>query len=166
VATLFRTLLQLAEERIRITTAYFVPDEELTSRLTDAADRGVIVEILIPGPFADKRFVQLAGEATYARLLEHGVAISNFQPTMLHAKVMTIDGTIANLGSANLNRRSICLDEEINLVAIDPDLVDVLDAHFEQDLDRSVRIDLSRWEGRSMFQRTLERAITPVRRLF
>ncbi len=92
VATLFRALLQAAQERIRITTAYFVPDEELTDRLCEAADRGVKVQILLPGPHADKRFVQIAGEAMYDRLLECGVEIWNFQPSMLHTKVMTIDG--------------------------------------------------------------------------
>ena len=70
VATLMRTLLQMAEDHVRITTAYFVPDEELISRLCDAADRGVDVDILIPGPFADKRVVQVAAETSYTRLLE------------------------------------------------------------------------------------------------
>ena len=72
ISTLFYALLQLAEERVRITTAYFVPDEAMTKRLCDAADRGVAVEILLPGPNADKRFVQLAGEAAFTELLDHG----------------------------------------------------------------------------------------------
>ena len=62
LSTLLLTLLQLAEERIRITTAYFVPDDELIDRLCAASERGVSVEILLPGPHADKRFVQLAGQ--------------------------------------------------------------------------------------------------------
>ena len=93
VSTLFRTLLQLAKQRIRIATAYFVPDAELIERLCDAADRGVEVQILLPGPHADKRFVQLAGEAEYAELLDAGVEIWKFQPSMLHAKIMTVDGS-------------------------------------------------------------------------
>ena len=80
VATLLRTLLQMAEDRVRITTAYFVPDEELISRLCDAADRGVDVDILIPGPHADKRVVQLAAETSYARLLDHGVRSGTTSP--------------------------------------------------------------------------------------
>ena len=118
VATLFRSLLQLAERRVRITTAYFVPDDELTDRLCDAADRGVEVEILLPGPHADKRFVQVAARPRTSALLERR-ASWNFQPTMLHAKVMTVDGHVANIGSANLNRRSMALDEEINVVVLD-----------------------------------------------
>lgn len=98
------------------------------------------IEILLPGPHANKRFVQLAGESSYQRLLESGVRIWHFQPSMLHAKVMTIDGAVANIGSANLNARATAPDEEINLVAFDPVLVGLLDAQFEEDLERSEEI--------------------------
>ena len=166
VATLFRTLLQLANERIRITTAYFVPDSELTDRLCAARARGVEIDILLPGPYADKRFVQLAGEAEYDRLLECGVRLWHYQPSMLHAKVLTVDRCVASVGSANLNTRSVALDEEINAVVIDDEVVAELDAHFEDDLERSVRIEPGRWERRPIWQRTAERVVTPVRRLF
>ena len=163
IATLFSTLLQLACSRVRLTTAYFVPDEDLTDRLCGAAHRGVQVEILLPGPFADKRFVQLAGEATYEALLSAGVKIWNFQPTMLHAKVMTVDGVVANVGSANLNSRSVALDEEINVVMIDPDVVQILDEHFDEDCSRSVAIEPGRWEHRSIAQRLAEHVVRPLR---
>jgi cardiolipin synthase len=166
VATLYRTLLQLAEREVCVTTAYFVPDADLTQRMCDAADRGVNVRLLLPGPHADKRFVQLAGEADYQALLDHGVEIWNFQPSMLHAKVMTVDGLLANVGSANLNARSVTWDEEINLVALDPDLVRTLDAHFDEDLDRSVRIEAARWKHRSSGQQVMENLVASVRRMF
>ena len=143
---------------MRITTAYFVPDDRLTEQLSGAAERGVRVEILLPGPHIDKRFVQFAGESSYETLLESGVRIWHFQPSMLHAKIMTIDGVAANIGSANLNARSAKLDEEINLVAWDPELVRVLDAQFDADIERSEEIVAGRWEHRSAPQRTLERA--------
>ena len=164
ISTLFLALLQLAQERVRITTAYFVPDAQLNDRLSRAAERGVRVEILLPGPNADKRFVQLAGESSYAQLLESGVRIWHFQPSMLHAKIMTIDGVLANIGSANLNSRSTELDEEINLVAFDPEVVRVLDAQFDEDLERSEEIVAGRWEHRPVVQRLLERAARLLRR--
>jgi cardiolipin synthase A/B len=164
IQTLLLALLQLAEERIRITTAYFVPDEELIECLGAASGRGVTVEILLPGPHIDKRFVQLAGEATYDRLLEHGVRIWQYQPTMLHAKVMTVDGLVANVGSANLNARSTELDEEINLVALDPELVRVLDRQFDQDLELSEEVRPGRWEHRSTGRRILEGITKPLRK--
>jgi cardiolipin synthase len=164
ISTLFLALLQLAQERVRITTAYFVPDAQLNDRLSNAAERGVRVEILLPGPHADKRFVQLAGESSYQRLLESGVHIWHFQPSMLHAKVMTIDAAVANIGSANLNARSTALDEEINLVALDPDLVGLLDAQFDEDLERSEEIVAGRWKRRPVPQRLFERAAGLLRR--
>jgi cardiolipin synthase len=166
VATLFRTLIQLASSSINITTAYFVPENELDARLIAAAERGVRVRIVVPGPYADKRFVQVAGEANYDPLLEGGVELFHFQPTMLHAKIMTVDGLIANVGSANLNTRSVNWDEEINVVAIDRDLVRVLDEEFEDDLDRSVRIERGRWRRRPAGQRVAEAALRPVKRWF
>jgi cardiolipin synthase A/B len=166
VATLFRTLLQSARQCVRIATAYFVPDDEITKRLCDAADRGVQVQILLPGPHADKRLVQVAGEATYHELLEHGIELWNFQPSMMHAKIMTIDGVVANIGSANLNSRSTVCDEEINVVALDPELVRILDEHFDADLEHSVQIKEVRWERRTLRQRASEHLITPLRRWF
>jgi len=158
ISTLFLALLQLAQERVRIATAYFVPDTQLNERLCEAAGRGVEVEILLPGPHADKRFVQLAGQSSYERLLECGVKISHFEPSMLHTKIMTVDGVVANIGSANLNARSTELDEEINLVVFDPELVHVLDAQFDEDLRHSEEIVPGRWEDRSLPQRIRERA--------
>jgi cardiolipin synthase len=166
IATLFRALLQLAEHRIRITTAYFVPDEELMERLCEASKRGVRIEILLPGPYADKRFVQIAAEADYERLLDAGIRIWNFQPSMLHAKVMTVDGQLANIGSANLNSRSTMLDEEISLVVLDETLVAKLDSQFDEDLERSCEIELGQWSHRSLFERLLEQTSRVFRRWF
>jgi cardiolipin synthase len=163
ISTLLLALLQLANDRIRITTAYFVPDDELIGHLSGASDRGVTVEILLPGPHGDKRFVQLAGQASYEPLLEHGVRIWHYQPTMLHAKIMTVDGLVANVGSANFNARSTELDEEINLVALDPDLVGQLDRQFDVDLERSEEIQPGRWEDRSVGRRVLEGITRPLR---
>jgi cardiolipin synthase len=163
ISTLLLALLQLAQDRIRITTAYFVPDDELIECLNAASDRGVTVEILLPGPHGDKRFVQLAGQAVYERLLEHGVRVWHYQPTMLHAKVMTVDGLVANVGSANFNARSTELDEEINLVALDPDLVRLLDRQFDADLERSEQIQPGRWKDRSIGRRVLEGITRPIR---
>jgi cardiolipin synthase len=166
VATLFRALIQAAEKSIHLTTAYFVPDPDLMRGLCDAGDRGIEVKVLLPGPHADKRFVQLAGQASYATLLDHGIEIWCFQPTMLHAKVMTVDGIVANVGSANFNGRSVALDEEINVVAFDNALVTLLDQHFEEDLERSTQLDLSRWLNRPLRQRALESVMRPLKRNF
>ncbi len=166
VATLTRSLLNLARSRLRIATAYFVLDDELRASLIDAAERNVRIEILLPGPHADKRFVQLAAERDYADLLDAGIEVSAFQPSMLHAKVMTLDGQLASIGSANFNARSTSCDEEVNLVVFDTEVTAELDRQFDDDLERSRRIEPRRWEDRSRAQRLLERTVAPLRRLF
>ena len=165
LAGVFRALLQLTQRHLRVTTAYFVPDDDLTRRLCEASARGVQVQILLPGPFADKRFVQLAAEENYEELIESGVELWNFQPSMMHAKIMTVDGQVANVGSANFNSRSLNCDEEINMVIFDPSIVRTLDGHFDDDLERSVRIDPSRWKRRSGLQRVKEKLVAPLRRV-
>jgi cardiolipin synthase len=166
VYTLFRTLCDLAKERLRFATAYFVPDAEMMQRLVRTAERGVEVDLLLPGPHADKRFVQMASEATYSTLLDAGVKIWSFQPSMLHTKITTVDGIASSVGSANLNARSTKLDEEINIVVIDRALTEILDRQYDEDLARSVRMEPGRWEQRSAAQRLVEAAVRPIKRFF
>jgi cardiolipin synthase len=160
----FHVMIGSAQERLRIATAYFAPDDEFLETLCATAQRGVEVDLLLPGPHADKRVCQLASEAAYARLVDAGIKVWNFQPSMMHAKVMTVDGYAAVVGSSNFNRRSLDHDEEVVLIALDPDLTATLDAHLDDDFGRSELIDLSRWEERGVPQRVFEKATKPIRR--
>jgi cardiolipin synthase len=90
----------------------------------------------------------------------------NFQPAMMHAKVMIVDGIAAVVGSSNFNRRSLDHDEEVVLVALDRAVASELAGDFDADLERSTEIDLSRWRNRSRRQRVLEAVTLPVRRFF
>lgn len=159
ITTLKRTLVELAQERIRITTAYFSPDEVLRRLLVAAVERGVAVDVLVPGRHADKRVAQLAGEELYERLTEAGVRIWNYQRTMLHAKVTTVDGAVAVVGSSNFNSRSLSHDDELDCVVFDRDVVETLDRHFGEDLAFAERIDPDRWRDRSIVQKVAERAV-------
>ena len=156
VATLVRSLLALAEERVRITTAYFVPDDATCAVLAATARRGVEVDVLLPGPHVDKRYVQLASQAQYDGLLEAGVRLWSYGVSMLHAKVITVDRTVASVGSANFTSRSLLLDDEVNVVVFDPAVVRILDDHFEADLESSEPVDPQAWPDRSLAQRALE----------
>jgi len=160
----FHVMLDSVEHRLRLATAYFAPDGDFLDTLCAAPGRGVEVDLLLPGPHADKRVCQLASEAAYARLVDCGVRVWTFQPSMMHAKVMTIDGCAAVVGSSNFNRRSLDHDEEVVLIALDTDLVDTLDGHLDEDFSRSEQIDLTRWKERSGPQRALETATKPIRR--
>lgn len=147
--TLLRVVLESAEERIRLTTAYFAPDAYFVELLCAAARRGVSVEILLPGPYTDKRVCQLAGQNFYEDLTACGVKIYQYQPTMLHTKVLTVDGVASLIGSTNFNRRSLEHDEEVMLAVLDRDFTVTLDGHFEEDVKKSTLIDGARWKRRS-----------------
>ena len=160
----FHVMLASARERLRIATAYFAPDDDFLDTLCAAPRRGVDVDLLLPGPHADKRVSQLTSEGIYERLVACGVKVWTFQPSMMHQKVMTVDGVASVVGSSNFNRRSLDHDEEVVLIALDRDLTATLDANLDDDFARSVEIDLTRWRNRSTGQRLLETAVRPIRR--
>ncbi|MFI6564275.1 phosphatidylserine/phosphatidylglycerophosphate/cardiolipin synthase family protein [Streptomyces sp. NPDC050534] len=162
--TLIRVMLTSAEERFRLTTAYFAPDRYFIDLLCRTARRGVRVEILLPGPHTDQRACQLAGQHHYTRLLAAGVHIRQYQPTMMHAKIMTVDSVASLIGSTNFNRRSMNHDEEVMLAVLDERLTASLDRDFEEDMKHSVDIDLARWKRRAALQLAKEAAVTPIRR--
>jgi cardiolipin synthase len=162
--TLFHVVISSATERLRLATAYFAPSQDFVDQLVEKASEGVQVQVLLPGPGADKRVCQLASESTYAHLVDGGVEVWNFQPAMLHAKIMTVDGELSVVGSSNFNRRSMDHDEEIALAIFDRQVTATLDDHYDDDLIRSRPIDLERWRSRTTGQRVLEQAVQPVRR--
>jgi cardiolipin synthase len=153
---LMLTMITCAQRRIMVATAYFNPDERLMAALCDAVRRGVSVTVLVPGEHADKRFVRFAGEETYAELLDAGVDVQTYTTSMMHAKVVTVDGVVASVGSANVNRRSTQFDEEANVVLFDPALVATLDAHIADDLRSSKKMEPADWADRGLVQRAGE----------
>ncbi|MER5716219.1 phospholipase D-like domain-containing protein [Streptomyces sp. NPDC002132] len=162
--TLMRVMIESAEQRFRLATAYFSPDAYFAELLCAAARRGVEVEILLPGPYTDKRVCQLAGQHFYEDLLACGVKIHQYQPTMMHAKIVTVDRTAALVGSTNFNRRSLDHDEEVMLAVLDERFTAVLDAHFEEDTAVSTPIVPGRWKKRPLRQRAYETVVQPIRR--
>ncbi|MFE9457723.1 phosphatidylserine/phosphatidylglycerophosphate/cardiolipin synthase family protein [Streptomyces californicus] len=162
--TLIRVVLESAEERVRLTTAYFAPDAYFTGLLCAAARRGVEVEILLPGPHTDKRVCQLAGQRYYEELTACGVKIYQYQPTMMHTKSITVDRVASLIGSTNFNRRSLDHDEEVMLAVLDRDFTATLDGHFDEDREKSVLIERARWKRRDLLQRAREMAVVPIRR--
>ena len=166
MATVFRVMLESAQERIRMMTAYFVPDECFQQLLLEAVARGVQVDVMLPGPHADKRVCQLASESIYSTLVEGGVRIWAFQPSMLHAKVLTIDGIASVVGSANMNRRSMSHDEEVVMSVLDAGITRRLEDDFDAELPRCVRIEPRRWEERPLRQKVSEKATTIAHHFF
>ena len=131
-----RLALAAARERVMITSGYFTPGPEAREALCAAAKRGVEVRIIVPGPHTDKPLVRDAGRDHYAELLSCGVAIFEYQPTMIHAKTITVDGDFAVIGSINLDPRSHEINEEVAACIHGPEVAGALDAASAEDLRR------------------------------
>jgi cardiolipin synthase len=153
-----------ARRSLDITNAYFAPRPAFIEALGDAAERGVAVRILVPGPHIDKQFVRIAGRQTYDELLGRGVRVWEYQPTMLHAKTMVIDDVWSCVGSANLDNRSFQLNDEVALGAQSEAFAAQLSEQFERDLDVSEEVRPERWRRRSARQRAGERLMALGRR--
>ena len=164
VEALYYLAIASARRSIELTAAYFVPRPAFTDALCTAAGRGVDVRILVPGPHIDKKFVRVAGRAAYEELLEAGVRLFEFQPTMLHAKSLVVDGTWSSVGTVNFDNRSFQLHDEVTLCVWDERFAGRLHEAFERDLGRSEEIEKGRWDRRGPIQRGREAAMKPLRR--
>ncbi len=163
IFALNRVLLTIAEHRVRIATAYFLPDRHLVDRLIAAVRRGVVIEIMLPGKHADKRSSKLAASPDYGALLQAGVRLMTYETSMLHAKIMTVDGIYASVGSANFNMRSTQRDEEIAMLILDRQTVATLDRHFDEDMSGCTAIEYARWRRRGFARRMAEQAAQILR---
>lgn len=163
VAIVQHTMIAGAAERLWIASAYFVPDSETHRLLLATAERGVDVRILLPGTHTDRRICRLAHEWNLAQYIEAGVQVHRFQPTMMHCKLILVDGLVSCFGSANLNHRSIAKDEEIAVAAIDPQLTATLETDFENDLSRSRLIRMDELRNRPLWRRAIGEMLHPFR---
>ncbi|MFV8834909.1 phosphatidylserine/phosphatidylglycerophosphate/cardiolipin synthase family protein [Aquisalimonas sp.] len=150
---MFLYAIAAAEERITIGTAYFYPDPAFLDALADAADRGVEVRILVPGDSIDKGFVRHASVNRWEPMLEAGVALYEYQPSMYHSKLISIDDQWASIGSTNLDNRSFRINDETNVNIYDATFARDIRQLVEQDLDNAERYDLERWRERPWHKR-------------
>ena len=134
---LFQVLIQCARHSLRITTPYFLPDRSAREALAEAARRGVRVEILTAGPYIDHPIVRRLSRESSRRMLEAGASIHEYQPSMIHAKLMTVDHQWCVVGSTNFDHRSFGLNDEVNLAVLDRNLAAVIESDFEEDLRQS-----------------------------
>jgi len=164
VEALYYLAIAAARESLDITAAYFVPRPAFTEALQDAAERGVRTRVLVSGHNIDKPPVWVAGRAAYDDLLDAGVEIYEYQPTMLHAKTMTVDGFWSSVGSVNFDNRSFQLHDEATLCVCSEAFAGRLGEQFERDLEVSARIEPRRWRRRGPLQRSLETSLKFARR--
>jgi len=148
--------LTAARKSIDIENAYFVPDKLTVEALVAAARRGVRVRILVPGRFTDARVGRWAAHALYGDLLNAGVEIYEYQPTMIHAKVLVVDDMWVSVGSANFDDRSFRLNDEANLNVFSEELAAEQVRYIEQDIAQSKSMVMRRWARRSVTRRVYE----------
>jgi cardiolipin synthase A/B len=157
IRLLFWVSFMNAHQRLWICNSYFIPDERLRVAVIERARAGVDVRLLVPGNHTDAVPVQLAGSSYYEELLAAGVRIFEYQPSMMHAKTVVIDGAWSIVGSANMDERSMELNEENVLGIADRDFARSVEEGVTADFARSKEIRLEQWRKRSIFRRGMER---------
>ncbi len=153
---LFQTLLTSATKTIYINSPYFLPDPSVRKALGQAVGRGVSVKVIAPGSHADHLMTRRASRRLYGELLEAGVEVYEYQPAMIHAKVLIIDSAWSVVGSTNFDNRSFGLNDEVNLAARCRPLAARLCEDFSRDLEQSRRVTLEEWNRRPLSERIVE----------
>lgn len=157
-------MIASARRTLRIQTAYFLPRPSVCEALLERLAAGVRVQILLPGPHHDQRVVEVANDDVMIDLVEAGAEIYRYQPSMMHAKILTVDGALCAFGSANLNHRSFGRDEELIYLASSPALCGELDADFDRDLAHCRRVAREELERRGWLRRVASRLLVFLRR--
>lgn len=145
-----------AHKRIDIANPYFVPDEVAVETLVEAASRGVQVRVLVTGRRNDNWLARHNSVRLYGKLLRGGVKLYEYHPTMLHQKVMIVDGCWCTVGTSNFDNRSFAHNEETSLCLCDARLVGELTETFEEDLAACQEVTQDEWRRRGVFARSQE----------
>ena len=154
-----------ARERLYVWSGYFTPDDDLVALLVHAAERKVDVRILTANQQSDVPLAWWGGRARYEELLEGGVRIWEFQPAMMHAKGFVIDGTWATVGAMNFDSRSMALNDETNLLVLNPEFGRMLERVFRDDLRHAREIGLEEFRQRPWSDRAREQGAHLLSRL-
>lgn len=151
-------LLSIAAARrtLDIASPYFLLDESTGYALDRALERGARIRVLVEGDVTDAKPVKYSSRAAYERLLAKGIAIHEYQPTLMHAKTMVVDGAWVMFGSANFDNRSLELNDELNVATQDRALAAQVTAQFETDLRSARRLKLEEWRQRPWLEKARE----------
>jgi cardiolipin synthase len=145
-----------AQKSIYINNAYFLPDSDTLRALEGAIRRGVDVRVVVPGEHTDVPIVRQASRLTYDLMLRRGIRIFEYEPTMMHAKTMVVDGIWTTIGSSNFDDRSFRLNDEVNVNVYDEGVAKQVEQMFFEDVERSHEITTRKWLRRPVFDRLKE----------
>jgi cardiolipin synthase len=154
---MYMIAITAAAKSIDIASAYFVPDTMARVTLIAALKRGVRLRVITPGRKIDQPTVRHASRALWGDLLEAGMEMYIYQPTMFHCKTVIVDGLLASVGSTNFDPRSFHLNDEANLNVYDRDFAAHLTRIFEDDLKRCTPYTLEQWHDRPALEKARER---------
>jgi len=154
--TMYLVALQCARRFVYIANPYFIPDSRVIALFAAAVRRGVRVKLMLAGGYNDTWWARQNSVGLYGKLLEAGVEIHEYQPTMLHQKTMIVDGAWATVGTANFDNRSFALSEETNICFHDAEAVKQMETIFRRDLTRCRRISTAEWRQRGAWQQAKE----------
>lgn len=157
VQILYYLAIKAAQREIIIQNPYLLPDDEAIEALEEAVQRGVDVKIMVPSDDAtDSPIVQHASHHHFGTLLKRGVKIWEYQKTLLHQKVMIVDGVWASVGSTNFDDRSFDLNDEVNIGVLDPEVAAQLRAAFEADLAHAKQRSFQEWPKRGLWHKLID----------
>jgi cardiolipin synthase len=163
VRLMYLLSIAAATRSIRLANAYFVPDRLAVEMLVAARERGVEIDILVPGGHIDFKIVRRASRALWGPLLRAGIRIHEYTPTMLHQKIVVIDDCWVSVGSTNFDNRSFRLNDEANLNILDEEFAAAQAAIFDADLKRGRQITYEMWRRRPWRDKAKEWLATRVR---
>jgi cardiolipin synthase len=146
-----------ATRSIDLSASYFVPDDLMHAAMLAARKRGVRIRLILPGDRIDTELVRQASRAQWGELLEAGIEIHEYRPTMFHCKTLIVDGRLVSVGSTNFDNRSFRLNDEANLNIYDAGFAERATKVFERDLERTEKITFDAWKRRPWREKLTER---------
>jgi cardiolipin synthase len=164
IELMYRLAIASARRSIKLSSAYFVPNPGTIKALQQAAQRGVKVQIIVPGKHLDSALVKAASPALWGDLLRAGIEIHRYEPTMFHCKVLIVDDAFTSVGSTNFDNRSFQMDDEVNLNVFDESFAADQARIFADDLTRSERYTYEEWQRRPWVQKAVNWVARPFRR--
>ena len=159
---MYLAAITAAEHSIDMEAAYFVPDDLMREELLKARSRGVRIRILVPGDHIDSETIRIASRRSWGPLLDAGMLIYEYQPTMLHCKMLIFDRHMVSIGSTNFDARSFELNDEASLNVYDPEFAGRMTAIFEQDLVLAKAYTAEAWRQRPLAERFAEVVLRPI----
>jgi len=153
---LYFMAIESARVSIHIQNPYFLPDEQIRAALVAAAKRGVDVKVMVPGKHIDVPPLRMASRADFGELLQGGVKIYEYQPTMIHSKTLIVDGLFATIGSINFDSRSFSKNAEESVSFYDRSFAASVEAMFQRDLKACQEITYDAWKHRGASARLAE----------